>query len=40
MERLGLEPGVVGEKAQMNPLSYGDTPSSPDLLQVCLIFFL
>ena len=23
---LGLEPGVAGWKAQMNPLSYGGTP--------------
>ena len=24
---LGLEPGVAGWKAQMNPLSYGGTPN-------------
>ena len=23
---LGVEPGAAGWKAQMNPLSYGDTP--------------
>ena len=27
MACLGVEPGVAGWKAQMNPLSYGGTPS-------------
>ena len=26
MECLGVEPGVAGWKAQMDPLSYGGTP--------------
>ena len=29
MECLGLEPGVAGWKAEMNPLSYGCTPTNP-----------
>ena len=29
---LGLEPGVAGWKAQTNPLSYGGTPKSSEML--------
>ena len=34
MACLGLEPGVAGWQAQMNPLSYGDTPSEYSLCKV------
>ena len=43
MECLGVEPGAAWWKAQMNPLSYGGTPSLtflPVQLEVILISFV